>query len=71
MRKIKRRITWYKGLLFEIIETLCTICLYLESDGRYTRNEQGHKMRSHFAELKRYSSAIVSELYEEKEGGRG
>ena len=36
---MKKKIRFYKALLIEIIETLCTICLYLESDGRYSHIE--------------------------------
>lgn len=54
MKKIK----FYKGLLIELIETLCTICLYLESDSRYTYNQHGVHFRSHFNELKYYSEVL-------------
>ena len=32
---MKKKIRFYKALLIEIIETLCTICLYFEKDGEY------------------------------------
>ena len=58
MRKIKQSIRYYKMLLVEIIETLCTICLYLESEGRHTHNQYGQYMRGHFNELKELSTEM-------------
>lgn len=55
---MKKKIRFYKALLIEIIETLCTICLYLEKDGRYTHNEQSRNMRSHFTVLKEFSEDL-------------
>lgn len=53
-----KKIRFYKALLIEIIETLCTICLYLECDGRYTHNEESIHMRSHFKALKEFSEEL-------------
>lgn len=53
-----KKIKFYKALLIEIIETLCTICLYLERDGRYSHNEEGWHMRSHFKVLKEFSEDL-------------
>jgi hypothetical protein len=55
-----KKIKFYRSLLVEIIETLCTICLYLERDGRYTHNETGVHMHSHFEELKKFSEELRS-----------
>ena len=52
---MRKKIRFYKRLLIEIIETLCTICLYLERDGRHTRNEESQNMISHFYTLKQFS----------------
>lgn len=52
---MRKKIRFYKKLLIEIIETLCTICLYLERDGKYTRNPESVNMISHFTELKQFS----------------
>lgn len=49
-----KKIRFYKELLIEIVETLCSICLYLERDGRYCNQESRH-MRGHFTALKRFS----------------
>ena len=56
--RLKNKIYFYKGLLFEICETLATICLYLEIDARRSRNPMGEHMRSHFSELKEYSQEL-------------
>ena len=53
-----KKIRFYKALLVEIIETLCTICLYLERDGRYTHNEESRHMRGHFTILKDFSEDL-------------
>lgn len=58
MRKIKKKIIFYKSLLAEIIETLCTICLYLERDGHFSHNYTAEHMRSHFDELKKFSEEL-------------
>ena len=53
-----KKIRFYKALIIEIIETLCTICLYLERDGRYTHNSETSHMRSHFMALKEFSEKL-------------
>lgn len=60
MKKIKRKIFFYKHILIEILETLCTICLYLEhSDyGMGGRNHYYQHFRSHFNTLKSYSEDL-------------
>lgn len=55
---MKKKIRFYKALLIEIIETLCTICLYLERDGRYAHNEASRYMRGHFTALKGFSEDL-------------
>lgn len=55
---MRKKIRFYKALLIEIIETLCTICLYLERDGRCTHNEESGHMRGHFAVLKVFSEDL-------------
>lgn len=57
-RRMKKKIRFYKALLVEIIETLCTICLYLERDGRYTHNEESRHMIGHFTALKGFSEDL-------------
>ena len=53
-----KKIRFYRHLLVEIIETLCSICLYLESDSRYTHNPNGRYMCSHFERLKDFSKEL-------------
>ena len=55
---MRRKIKLYKEIVIEIIETLCTICLYLERDGRYTHNEMSKHMYGHFDTLKRLSEKL-------------
>ena len=53
-----KKIKLYREIVIEIIETLCTICLYLERDGRYTHNEESKHMYNHFTTLKRLSEKL-------------
>ena len=53
-----KKIRFYKALIMELVETLCTICLYLERDGRYTHNSEDSNMRSHFIALKEFSDEL-------------
>lgn len=54
-KKLKNYFTFNKRMKIEILETLATICLYLESDSRSNRNANGVFMRGHFNELKTLS----------------
>lgn len=56
-----KKIKFYKRLVIEIIETLCSICLYLESDSRYNHNSKGVYMRGHFNALKEFSIELRKE----------
>lgn len=66
MKKIKRKILFYKALLVEIVETLCTICLYLDFEGtlNHHKNPKAIYMRDHFEQLKLASSVLRKELSE-------
>lgn len=55
---MKKKLKFYKALLIEIIETLCTICLYLEQQGRRSGNEVSRHMRGHFVALKEFSEDL-------------
>lgn len=55
---MKKKIRFYKALLAEIIETLCSICLYLERVGRYQHIEESRHMRGHFTALKGFSEDL-------------
>ena len=54
MKKFK----FYKKLLIEILETLCSICLYLDFEGRHYHNFAAQSMRSHYTELKNFSEQL-------------
>lgn len=56
-----KKIRFYKSLLIEIIETLCTICLYLDIEGRHNHNRMAVYMRSHFECLKEFSEELRQE----------
>ena len=69
MKKIRKKILFYKALLVEILETLCTICLYLDFEGTvyHHKNPKAVYMRSHFEQLEQASSVFRKELSEERE----
>lgn len=46
----------------EILETLCTICLYIEHDGHFCHNPYSRYMGSHFTELKSLSNRLREEV---------
>lgn len=68
MKKIKRKILFYKALLVEIVETLCSICLYLDFEGTvyHHKNPKAVYMRGHFEQLKQASSVLRTELCEDR-----
>lgn len=57
---MRKKLKFYKALLVEIIETLCTICSYLENaSSGYRRNiEVSRHMRGHFIALKGFSEDL-------------
>ena len=68
MKKIKRKIRFYKSLLVEILETLCSICLYLDFEGtlHHPRNPKAIYMKDHFEQMKQASLILRKELSEER-----
>ena len=57
-KKIKNYISLQRRIQIEILETLCTICLYLRHDGHYDRNPYTQYMDSHFRCLKDLSEEL-------------
>lgn len=55
---MKKKIRFYKLLIAEILETLCTICLYLEYEGRHSHNKMSSNMIGHFKVLKKFSEDL-------------
>lgn len=62
LRRIKnamrKKIRFYKGMIIEILETLCTICLFLDIFSRRNYIPDGVHFHSHFNELKMYSEHL-------------
>jgi hypothetical protein len=52
-----------RAIQIEIIETLCSICLYLTSEGRYSHNRYADYMQGHFSALKTFSRKLRDEEY--------
>ena len=65
-KKIKNYFTFKKRMKIEILETLATICLYLEFDSRTNRNVNGVFMRGHFNELKALSYELRRSVYKDE-----
>ena len=65
---MRKKIRFYKELLIELIETLCSICLYIETDSIINRtyNRYGYTMLSHFRQLKNYSETLRNEEKDKK-----
>ena len=53
-----RKIRFYKLLIIEIVETLCSVCLYLSIDGAYKHNKYAIHMRDHYETLKAVSEEL-------------
>ena len=69
IKRIRAKVAFYKTLLHELIETLCTICLFLEQFGRLSRPEihaAQFALSGHFRELKKFSEALREEINEER-----
>lgn len=63
-KKQKKRLQKY--INHEILETLASICLYLDSEGRRTGNPRSKVFYSHFNTLKECSEILRKEIMPEK-----
>lgn len=61
IKRIKKYLLLQKLLYIEVLETLATICIYLEHEGRRARNPYAEYMRDHFETLKFYSDDLRHE----------
>lgn len=57
-KKIRKYLYLQRLICFEILETLATICLYLDYDGHHVRNPYSKYMQGHFEALKSFSEEI-------------
>lgn len=57
-KRIKNYFSLQRRIQIEILETLCTICLWLERDGHYDRNPYSQHMSGHFQYLKDLSKEL-------------
>ena len=65
IKKIKKYLKMrktQKQIQYEILETLASICLYLDYEAHRTHNPYGKHMRSHFEGTKHYSKILREEL---------
>ena len=59
-KKLKDYFSLQRNIQIETLETLCTICLWLEHDGRHSRNPYSEYMNDHFVALKSLSKELRS-----------
>lgn len=59
-KKLKERRYLQRRAQIEILETLCTICMYLEREGYDRHNPLSKYMNDHFVALKELSRALRS-----------
>lgn len=57
-KKIKNYLSLQRRIQIEILETLCTICLYINYEGHYSRNRYSEFMQGHFRQLKGLSEEL-------------
>lgn len=57
-KKIKEWFSLQRRIQIEILETLCTICLYLNAEGHYRGNPYAEYMSGHFRALKDFSEEL-------------
>ena len=57
-KRIKEHLSLQRRIQIEILETLATICLYLERDSHYDRNPYGGHFGGHFRTLKDLSAEL-------------
>ena len=62
IKRIKNYFSLKKRMKIEMLETLASICLYLDYDGHYGKNRYAEYMKFHFHQLK----ALSQELRERK-----
>lgn len=69
MKKIKRKILFYKHVIIEVLETLCTICLFLEEQAycSRSRNQYAIHLRSHFDTLSAYARDMIEDFPEKND----
>lgn len=63
---MRKKIKFYKALIIEILETLCSICLFLESEGRINHVPHYVFMHDHFDRLKDFSRVMREEVSKTK-----
>lgn len=60
IKKLKNYLTFKRRMQIEMIETLASICLYLNYDGHHGRNRYAEYMIDHFKELTEMSAYLRS-----------
>lgn len=65
-KKIKAYISLQRRIQHEVIETLATICRYLDSDGRFSHNPYYAYMEGHFESLLKLSEELRNLINSEK-----
>lgn len=58
IKRIKRYLDLQRRIQGEVLETLCSICLFIEHDGHFGRNPYSKYMITHFKYLKDLSEEL-------------
>lgn len=58
IKRIKNYFSFKKRMKIEMLETLASICLYLDYDGHYGKNRYAEYMTLHFHQLKALSKEL-------------
>lgn len=70
IKKIKhyfRKRKTKKRMMHEVLETLASICLWLDYMGRHYHNPYTRHMKSHFDGLKHYSEILRKEILSDEQ----
>lgn len=57
-KRIRKYFAMRRRVQIEVLETLATICLYLNHEGHLSHNHFGQYMQPHFQELKSLSREL-------------
>lgn len=62
-KKIREHFRLKKYIQIEVLETLCSICLYLERDSYRTSNPIGRNMRGHYTNLSFLRNKLIGKRH--------
>lgn len=66
IKKIKAYISLQRRIQHEVLETLASICRYLDRDGKLSHNPYYEYMKDHFESLLKLSEELRGVIIDEK-----